>query len=81
MNHYNVGPDYRQSAAGTVKCPDCAQIVRPEYCGEEGTERCPVCFYEGPEMASAVAWQLDRMDEGATIADALAALAGVEVEA
>ena len=34
----------------------------------------------GRECA-AVAWQLDRMDEGATVADALAALAGVEVAA
>lgn len=78
---YNVGPDYRHSAADTIKCPDCAQIVRPEYCGEEGTERCPACFYEGPEMTAAVAWQLARMDEGATIADALAVLAEAEAEA
>ena len=47
---YNVGPDFRASSHRQVPCPDCGQLVHPEYCGEEGTHRCPACFYEGAEM-------------------------------
>lgn len=48
---YNVGPEHTHSGLDRVKCPDCGEVVRPEWDGCDGEYRCPNC-YETLEKAS-----------------------------